>query len=72
MQRREFLRHAGVVLGGVAAVAVIPSVAGATAAVVLAQPKKQDLSTVSANDVITAKSWNNLVGRVNELSEALR
>ena len=69
MNRRAFLKAVGVVGAGTVAVTHVPAVTGAATALLLKQ-KPEPLPPVQANDVMTASTWNALVDRVNELSEA--
>ncbi len=68
--RRSFLTTSVIAAGGAVAVATFPSVAGAATTMALLKPKQEELPEVDAGSVMTAKSWNDLVRRVNELSRA--
>jgi hypothetical protein len=69
VNRRAMLRLVGV--SGAAVVLAGPTgLAAAGAADLMRPPKPKPLPIKSAGDVLTAGSWNDLVARVNALTEA--
>ncbi len=68
--RREVLKLIG--LGGATAagVALAPSVAGGAAVVAFNKRPPQPLPPVESGSILSAKAWNDVVARINELSEA--
>lgn len=70
IERRKFLTGAALIVGGCAALTV-PAVA-APIAVTALRPRPRQIPTKCSGDLLTAESWNELVSRVNDLSDALR
>ena len=68
IDRRLFLKRVGIVAGGAAAVCAMPAVAGGATALILNKRPPKQLPAVQTGDVMTARAWNDLVERVNELS----
>lgn len=68
--RRDVLKLIGGGAAAAAGVALAPSVAGGAAVVALNRRKPEPLPPVEAGSILSAKAWNDVVARVNELSEA--
>ena len=65
--RRRFLGLVGIGAGAATAVVIAPE--AATAMVALHKPKPNKVPLRNAGDLVTVECWNEIVERVNELSE---